>query len=72
MASSVIESFLYDEQTQDLNVVFRSGRRYTYKNVPRDIAEGLSAAASAGEFFNTHIRDQFTFERGRFDTQRQP
>jgi lysyl-tRNA synthetase class 2 len=68
MPSSVIESFLYDAQTQELSVTFRSGRRYIYKDVPRETAEGLSAAASAGEFFNTHIRDQFSFERGKFDT----
>ena len=64
MPSTVIRSFDYDAATGDLAVVFRSGRRYTYKDVFSATFAALQAAFSKGEFFNTHIREQFRFERG--------
>jgi hypothetical protein len=31
--------------------------------VPRETFDAMKASFSKGEFFNTHIRDRFAFER---------
>jgi hypothetical protein len=63
MPSSVIRSFEYDPRRRELSMVFQSGRRYLYQGVPPATFAGLEAAASHGDFFNTHIREQFAFVR---------
>ena len=64
MPSSVIRAFFYDAAQQQLNVVFTTGRRYSYHAVPAVLFEAMKAAFSKGEFFNAHIRDRFAFTRG--------
>jgi hypothetical protein len=64
MPSSVIRAFDYDPQRRELLIVFQSGRRYIYQGVPRETFEGMRAAASRGDYFNTHIRESFAFVRG--------
>jgi hypothetical protein len=63
MTSTVIQSFKYDSVRNELLVVFRSGRRYVYEDVPEDTYAGLRQAFSKGEFFNEHIRERFPFRR---------
>jgi lysyl-tRNA synthetase class 2 len=63
MPSTVIRSFAYEAAARRLTVIFRSGRRYTYLEVPAEIYRELRGAFSKGEYFNEHIRDQFAFER---------
>jgi len=63
MPSSVIRTFDYDPRRRELLIVFQSGRRYLYQGVSHEIFEGLKASASHGDFFNTHIREQFAFVR---------
>lgn len=65
MPSSVIRSFFYDKRACTLDVLFVSGLRYQYADVPENIAEGLAEAPSKGIYFNEHIRDEFVFERRR-------
>jgi hypothetical protein len=62
-SSSVIRSFEYDPRRRELLIVFQSGRRYIYRAVPPATFEELKGAASRGDFFNTHIREQFAFVR---------
>jgi hypothetical protein len=62
MPSAVIRSFDYDKESQALLIVFQSGRRYRYLNVPAETATGLRAAFAKGEFFNVHIRGRFDYE----------
>lgn len=64
MSSTVIRSFAYDARNRRLRIVFQSGRRYTYEEVPPDIFAALENSLSKGEFFNAHIRDNFSFVRG--------
>jgi hypothetical protein len=64
MPSTVIRSFEYDTANRRLLVVFQSGRRYTYERVPPETFAALQGSRSKGEFFNTHIRDKFSFIRG--------
>lgn len=61
MASSVIRAFDYDPVEQALDVVFVSGRRYRYHDVPDELYGRMLHATSVGEFFNAHVRDQFSF-----------
>ena len=63
MPSSVIRTFFYDAARRRLKVVFITGRRYSYRDVPPDVFEALQAAFSKGEFFNAHIRGHFAFTR---------
>jgi lysyl-tRNA synthetase class 2 len=63
MPSSVIRAFFYDASARRLKVVFTTGRRYSYLDVPPAVAEGMQAAPSKGEYFNAHIRDHFAFTR---------
>ena len=63
MPSSVIRWFRYDAPEKTLLVVFTSGRRYRYFEVPGRVAQAMEAAASKGEFFNDQIRDRFRYSR---------
>ena len=63
MPSSVIQDWRYDPAERRLRIRFQTGRRYAYLAVPPEIARGLAAASSKGEFFNEAIRDHFAFER---------
>lgn len=63
MPSSVIRAFHYQPETHALDVVFVSGRRYRYLNVPETVHRQMREAFSKGEFFNAHIKDHFNFQR---------
>jgi hypothetical protein len=63
MPSTVIRSFDYDPDAQELAIVFQSGRRYVYEGVPEETYRRLKASPAKGEFFNAHISDQFPFRR---------
>jgi lysyl-tRNA synthetase class 2 len=65
MPSTVIRNFCYHARERKLEIVFVTGRRYVYHNVPLDIFEAMSAAASRGRFFNAHVRDNFHYTRER-------
>jgi lysyl-tRNA synthetase class 2 len=64
MPSTVIRSFAYDASSRRLHIVFQSGRRYTYEEVPPETFAALKSSSSKGEFFNAHIRNNFSFVRG--------
>jgi hypothetical protein len=61
LVSSAIRSVEYDEQTCELDVTFVSGRTYRYSDVPLDVYANFLDAASKGQFFNEHIKDEFSF-----------
>lgn len=61
MPSSAIRFYRFDATRRELLIVFASGRRYVYANVPPDIAAAFDAAESKGTFFNTEIRDRFDY-----------
>lgn len=65
MPSSVITRFFYHPAEQRLEILFVTGRRYSYHDVPADVAEAMRNAFSKGEFFNAHIRDRYRFTRVR-------
>lgn len=63
MPSTVIRWFGYHPAKRRLEVLFTTGRRYSYHNVPAELAEAMRQSFSKGEFFNAHIRDRFRFTR---------
>ena len=57
--SSNLASGSYDDETQVLSIVFRSGEEYEYRNVPQGLWAGLIAAGSPGGYFHRQIRSRF-------------
>lgn len=63
MPSTAIRQFHYDADEHRLDVQFVSGRRYSYYDVPAEVAEEMRAATSKGGYFNRRIRDRYRFTR---------
>lgn len=64
--SSVIAGSDYNRSTKRLTVALMGGPElsvYEYRNVPAEVAEGLTTADSAGRFFVRNIRNSFPFVR---------
>ena len=57
MPSTVIRRFEYRPETPELEILFVTGRRYLYSQVPPQAAEDFRAAFSKGVHFNRYIRD---------------
>ena len=58
-ASSLIRSAFYWPERKELELLFWSGRRYLYSDVPAAVAEGFVGAGSKGSFYNRRIRNCF-------------
>jgi KTSC domain len=65
----LILSAEYDEKSRELRVTFTNGKTYTYRNVPREIYDGLRKAESKSEFVAQQIKDQFAFSEVRDQTK---
>jgi hypothetical protein len=63
MPSTVIRTFKYDPDRREMRVIFQSGRRYTYLDVPETVYLRMKSAFSKGEFFNEYIRGRYSFVR---------
>jgi lysyl-tRNA synthetase class 2 len=63
MPSSVVHTYEYEPDQRRLDIVFTTGRRYSYHGVPLQTFEAMKGAFAKGEFFNRHIRDRFPFTR---------
>jgi len=59
MPSTVIKRFDYRPGTRELEVLFVTGRRYLYAEVPPETVDAFRAAFSKGSHFNRHIRDKY-------------
>ena len=59
MPSSVIRRFEYHLDRQELEILFVTGRRYLYSDVPEEAARRFRAAFAKGSHFNRHIRDRY-------------
>ncbi|QPB22389.1 KTSC domain-containing protein [Rhizobium sp. 007] len=60
--SKLIESFVYDEEDQLLRLHLTSGQIRVYRDVPKDIVEGLARSLSPGSFYIENIRHKFSAE----------
>lgn len=61
--SSMLHRVRYDRKNKFLDVVFRTGEKYRYKDVPPDEYNGLMNANSLGRYMQTHIIDQYEVEK---------
>ena len=57
--SSVIRGAWYLPERRRLDLLFTSGRRYVYSNVPLAVATGFAETESKGRFYNREIRNRF-------------
>ncbi len=53
--SSNVAAHRYDAATKTLHVRFKSGRTYSYANVPDHHEDGLQNADSVGKYLREHI-----------------
>jgi hypothetical protein len=60
--SSLIKFVRYDALTRELFVRLEGGA-YTYEGVPAETYHAFLKAPSAGAFYNTQIRDRFSYKR---------
>lgn len=61
MPSTVIRSIAYRPDTAELDILFVTGRRYIYHDVPKAAAQAFAAAFAKGRHFNARIRDHYRF-----------
>ena len=61
--SSMISAYKYNSDTKTLILTFRTGMRYKYLDVPRDIMIKFQHADSYGKFINEKIKPHFKGER---------
>ena len=57
--SSMLRRVRYDPKKRFLDVVFRTGEKYRYRDVPLDEYNGLMNAQSHGKYMQTHIIDHY-------------
>lgn len=61
--STCVFTYDYDPETGELDIRFVERGAYRYYGVPWPIVYGLSEASSLGEYFNSEIRGQFSYDR---------
>jgi hypothetical protein len=57
--SSMLRRVRYDPKNRFLDVVFRTGEKYRYKDVPPDEYNGLMNADSHGKYMQRYIIDHY-------------
>ena len=60
--SSNIVASVYNNNTNDLEIIFKAGTRYKYPNVSKSDYMRFEIAESQGSVFNTHIK-KYTYEK---------
>ena len=53
----------YDQKSRILQVVFRTGGTYRYKNVPSYKYDELMNSESIGQYMHKHIIGRYEYER---------
>jgi hypothetical protein len=61
MPSTVIQSIAYRPEARELDVLFTTGRRYLFHDVPPEAAEDFRNARIKGRHFNSRIRGRYRF-----------
>lgn len=61
--SSMLRRVRYDPKNRLLDVVFRTGEKYRYKDLPPDEYNGLMNAKSYGKYMQMHIIDHYEVVR---------
>jgi hypothetical protein len=53
----------YERKTNELEVLFKTGDRYRYENVPLSIYLDLLRAQSKGKYMQEHVIGEFSYYR---------
>jgi hypothetical protein len=61
MPSTIIRAFNYEPVERKLDVLFTTGRRYHYHDVPPEAADAFRQAFSKGRHFNARIRGRYLY-----------
>lgn len=61
--SDMLVAVRYDEKTRHLDVIFRTGDKYRYLNVPPLEHTGLMSAKSIGQYMHKRILRRYDYER---------
>ena len=61
MPSTVIRSIDYRPEALELDVLFTTGRRYLFHDVPPEAAEAFRQSRIKGRHFNSRIRGRYRF-----------
>jgi KTSC domain len=61
--SEMLKLVGYDRNMQVLEVVFNTGDKYQYKEVPASEYEALMSADSIGQYMHVHIIGHYDYER---------
>jgi lysyl-tRNA synthetase class 2 len=69
MPSTVIRSVSYRPEARELNVLFTTGRRYLFHDVPPEAAQAFGAARIKGRYFNARIRGRYRFTEEPFQAE---
>jgi hypothetical protein len=63
MPSTVIASYQYDAAAATLEIVYRSGAVYRYRNVPPDVYAAFKAYREKGVYLNKYIKGKFPYQK---------
>lgn len=61
--SSNIDRIGYDARNKSLDVLFKNGGRYRYKQVPKGVYTALSMAESVGSYLHKNIKPNYEYEK---------
>jgi len=61
--SSTISRIAYDEARKVLSVEFKNGSRYEYYDLPINVFQQMTAAASKGQFLAANIKGRYRYAR---------
>lgn len=61
--SSQVSAIWYREDQKELEVLFTSGGRYIYLEVPKEIWDRAIQAESIGKFLNTEVKGKFLYKK---------
>lgn len=61
--SKVVEKVFYDPDTNTLDAVFKSGKRYRYRGVRPKVFAKFVLAKSMGRFFNANIKKKYQYQK---------
>lgn len=60
--SSNVAGYRYNPGTKVLQIRFKSGRVYGYKDVPQNVVDEFASANSKGKFVNSNIKHNYSLE----------
>ncbi len=61
--SSMMSHIGHDPASRTLTILFNSGKRYDYDDVPQEVYERFLAASSQGSFFRNEIDECYPYHR---------